>query len=81
MSALRCFDEKIWVADGSLSRRADTVARLKAAGGVLDGGVPRDARWSFIDRGKARASLATLLSWDFDKVIVAHGACVEWLSG
>ncbi len=25
----------------------------------------------------AREALAKLLSWDFDKVIVAHGACVE----
>lgn len=49
----------------------------KALGGVLNGGVPRDARWSFNNRAKARVSLAKLLSWDFDKVIVAHGACVR----
>ncbi len=65
----------------------------KALAGVLDGGVPLDIRWSFTDRSKARASLARLLSWDFDKAIVAHGHCVEhdakpfveaafrWLSG
>jgi hypothetical protein len=49
----------------------------KAVGGVLNGGVPRDIRWSFSDRGNGRESLAKLLSWDFDKVIVAHGECVE----
>ena len=49
----------------------------KRAGGVLNGGVPRDIRWSFTNRKLARASLKRLLSWDFDKVIVAHGACVE----
>ena len=65
----------------------------KALGGVLNGGVPRDVRWSFTDRSKARSSLAKLLSWDFDKAIVAHGASVDhdakpfveaafrWLSG
>lgn len=66
---------------------------VKMLGGVRDGGVPRDIRWSITDRRKARASLAKLLAWDFDKAIVAHGACVEhdakpfvetafrWLSG
>ncbi len=49
----------------------------KAVGGVLNGGVPRDARWSFTDRDGARESLAKLLSWDFDKAIVVHGVCVE----
>lgn len=49
----------------------------KRIGGVLNGGVPRDIRWSFTDRGKAREALEKLLSWDFDKVILAHGACVD----
>jgi hypothetical protein len=49
---------------------------VKRIGGVLDGGVPRDIRWSMVDRSKARKSLSTLLSWDFDKTILAHGACI-----
>ncbi|HEY9084446.1 MAG TPA: DUF4336 domain-containing protein [Candidatus Tyrphobacter sp.] len=49
----------------------------KSAGGVLNGGVPRDIRWSFTNRKLGRASFERLLSWDFDKLIIAHGACVE----
>lgn len=47
--------------------------------GVLhpDGGVPLDARLSFIHRDVARRSLQKLLSWDFDKLIIAHGVCIE----
>ena len=41
------------------------------------GGVGLDIRLSFIRRDLARRSLAKLLSWDFDKLIIAHGACVE----
>jgi hypothetical protein len=40
------------------------------------GGVPVDIRLSFVDRTLARQSLETLLSWDFDKLIIAHGVCV-----
>ncbi len=49
----------------------------KGAAGVLNGGVPRDIRWSFTNRRRARASLKRLLSWNFDKLIVAHSFCVE----
>lgn len=47
--------------------------------GVLypNGGVSRDLRMSFTDRDLARESLETLLSWDFDKLIIAHGDCIE----
>ena len=41
------------------------------------GGVPLDIRLSFLRRDLARRSLAKLLSWDFDKLIIAHGACIE----
>lgn len=41
------------------------------------GGVGLDIRLSFIHRNLARQSLAKLLSWDFDKLIIAHGECVE----
>jgi hypothetical protein len=50
---------------------------VKQIGGVLDGGVPLDLRLSFTNRQLGREVLATLLSWDFDKLIVAHGSCVE----
>ena len=41
------------------------------------GGVPIDIRLSFTNRRLARRSLGKLLSWDFDKLIIGHGACVE----
>ena len=50
---------------------------VKKIAGVLNGGVPLDVRLSFTDRKLGREVLATLLSWDFDKLILAHGRCVE----
>jgi hypothetical protein len=41
------------------------------------GGVALDIRLSFMRRGLARRSLEKLLSWDFDKLIIGHGDCVE----
>jgi len=41
------------------------------------GGVGLDLRFTFTNRNKARQSLKKLLSWDFDKLIIAHGVCVE----
>jgi hypothetical protein len=41
------------------------------------GGVGLDIRLSFTDRKLARRCLEKLFSWDFDKLIVAHGICVE----
>ncbi len=49
----------------------------KRIAGVLNGGVPLDIRMSFTNRKLARECLETMLSWDFDKLVVAHGACVE----
>jgi hypothetical protein len=48
-------------------------------GGVAhpSGGVPLDIRLSFTDRTLARRSLEKLLLWDFDKLIIAHGVCME----
>ena len=42
-----------------------------------DGGVPLDIRLSFTNRDLARRSLEKLLSWDFDKLVIAHGVCIE----
>ena len=47
--------------------------------GVLSphGGVALDFRLTFTNRTRARRSLEKLLSWDFDKLIIAHGPCIE----
>ena len=45
--------------------------------GYPQGGVPLDIRLSFTNRNLARRSLEKLLSWDFDKLIIAHGECIE----
>jgi hypothetical protein len=47
-------------------------------GGVSypNGGVARDIRMIFIKRKLARQSLKRFLSWDFDKLILAHGDCI-----
>lgn len=41
------------------------------------GGVGLDFRLTFANRHLARRSLRKLLSWDFDKLIIAHGICIE----
>lgn len=41
------------------------------------GGVALDIRLAFTNRDLARRSLEKLLSWDFDKLIIGHGACIE----
>jgi hypothetical protein len=47
-------------------------------GGVQypDGGLPADMKLTFLDRSLARRSLERLLSWDFDRLIIAHGPCI-----
>lgn len=53
-------------------------AVLKLEGVVSPhGGVGLDIRLSFIHRDLARQSLKRLLAWDFDKLIIAHGMCIE----
>jgi hypothetical protein len=42
-----------------------------------DGGVGLDMRLTFTNRNLARQSLKKLLSWDFDRLIIAHGNCIE----
>ena len=41
------------------------------------GGVGLDIRLSFRNRALARESLERLLSWDFERVIIAHGPCIK----
>ena len=47
--------------------------------GVLSarGGVALDIRSSFTNRKLAQQSLEKVLSWNFDKLIIAHGPCIE----
>ncbi len=53
-------------------------ALFKLAGVAFPhGGVALDIRLSFTNRNLARRSLKKLLSWDFDKLIIAHGICIE----
>ena len=42
-----------------------------------EGGVGLDIRLTFTNRKLAKKSLAKLLSWDFDRLIIAHGPCVK----
>jgi hypothetical protein len=50
---------------------------VKAFGGVLNGGMPRDIRWTITNRKRARASVEHILAWDFDGLILAHGSCIS----
>ncbi len=44
---------------------------------VPDAGVPGDIRLTFTDRAAARRSIRKLMSWDFDRLIIAHGMCIK----
>jgi hypothetical protein len=54
-------------------------ARSPAFDGIAaaNPGAPREWRLSFVDRALARAARAKALSWNSDRVIIAHG---EWRS-
>jgi len=53
----------------------NTFLRMAGVSAPL-GGVSIDIRMSFSNRKTARESLAKILAWDFDKIIIAHGPCV-----
>jgi hypothetical protein len=46
-------------------------------GGVTgaNGGTPRDARWSFVRRRRAREAVSRVLKWAPERVVIAHGTC------
>ncbi len=52
---------------------------VKRFAGVLGrgGGVSLDLKASFSDRRLARQSKEKVLSWDFDRLVISHGHCVE----
>jgi hypothetical protein len=41
-----------------------------------NGGTPRDARWTFIHRRRARDAISKVLAWEPEHVVIAHGSCV-----
>ena len=52
-------------------------ALLKLSGGLAPGGgVGFDMKLTFIQPALARQARDRLLAWDFDKLIIAHGACI-----
>lgn len=50
---------------------------LKRLAGIAspDGGMPLDMRRTFSDRAAARRSVARILGWEFDRIVLAHGDC------
>lgn len=52
---------------------------VKRLNGILapGGGVPRDWRLTVRDRAAARRSLERILAWDFDRLILSHGLCLD----
>jgi len=78
-SGTRCFpDAELWAPHPIATGKPILNALWKVAGiAYPHGGVPCDIRLSFTDRNLARRSLEKLLSWDFDKLIIAHGVCIK----
>ncbi len=52
---------------------------VKRMAGVLgeDGGTALDIKLSVRDKAAMRQSVETILSWDFDNLIISHGHCVR----
>ncbi|MDA7087045.1 hypothetical protein PH586_11680 [Pseudomonas sp. SA3-5] len=79
--------DEIWTLDGPAVQfygmpytTRMTVVRLARLTGILapNGKTPIDWRLSFIfGRSEARRSLATLLAWEPENIILAHGECVS----
>ncbi len=53
--------------------------QVKHLAGVLgkEGGVSLDLKASFTDRSLAGKSKEKVLSWDFDRLVISHGYCVN----
>lgn len=52
---------------------------VKRIDGILspNGGVPKDLRVTIRDKKIARESFNKLMSWDFERLIIGHGLCIE----
>ena len=48
-----------------------------AVGTKHDPGMARSIRWTARDRDALRASLARMMAWDFDRLIVGHGEPID----
>ena len=59
--------------DGAFWRWVKRLNRIAAPGGEA----PLDWRWTVRDKAAARASLARVLNWHFDRVVLSHGICIE----
>ena len=59
--------------DGGFWRWAKRANRILAPHGEA----PRDWRLTVWDRAAARSSLQRMLAWEFDRVVLSHGICVE----
>jgi len=71
---IQAFDEPFLTKNWSWWRRP--LARLDGIA-AANPGAPREWRLSFVDRAPARGARAKALSWNSDRVIIAHG---EWRS-
>ena len=60
----------------SISGWKGRVMRLSGLVGER-GGTPRDWRASFLRRGPARAALRTVLDWNPERLLIAHGLCAQ----
>jgi hypothetical protein len=68
---------------GDLIQRHDAAAEprwlrtLVRAGGIggANGGTPRDARWTFLHRRRARECVSRVLEWAPEQLVIAHGTC------
>lgn len=52
---------------------------LKRLNGIVapNGGAPRDWRLTVRDRDVARAARDRMLAWQFERVVMSHGRCIE----
>lgn len=49
-----------------------------AVGGQHHPGMPRSVKAGVKDKAAFESSLATILGWDFDRVIVGHGDVIDF---
>ncbi|MEQ8747075.1 DUF4336 domain-containing protein [Pyruvatibacter sp.] len=52
---------------------------VKSVAGILGngGGVPLDVKLSIRDKAAFRRSIGTILKWDFENLVLAHGQCLR----
>ena len=53
--------------------------RLMRLDGLVgkDGSTPREWRASFLNRGPTRAARKKVLDWNAERLLIAHGECVQ----